>query len=103
MVSGFNLSQRIYAGALNPSEATHSTPRSQPVLQSELSKPHRRGKLVIAETCITVFGIALANWVDYGLIYGMPGPNAWRVGLALQGAFPMVVFVLIGSVPESPR
>ena len=78
--------------------------------------------LVIAETCIIIFGIgesslpndiassdsllcvtALANWVDLGLIYGLGGPNAWRVGLALQGFFPLVVFALIGLIPESPR
>jgi hypothetical protein len=35
-----------------------------PVLQSELSKAHLRGKMVMAEMTITIFGISVANWVD---------------------------------------
>jgi hypothetical protein len=76
-----------------------------PILQSELSHSHRRGKLVIMETAITIAGIAGANWIDYGLIYGggVTGSAQWRTALALQCAFPLFVFALIGSVPESPR
>lgn len=60
---------------------------------------------MIMETAITIAGIAAANWIDYGIIYGghVQGSAQWRLALALQCAFPLFVFALIGSVPESPR
>lgn len=76
-----------------------------PVLQSELSHSHRRGTLVIAETAITIAGIALANWVDTAILYGghIHGSAQWRLALALQCAFPLFVYTLLPLIPESPR
>ncbi|GAA6026522.1 hypothetical protein JCM10207_004277, partial [Rhodosporidiobolus poonsookiae] len=38
-----------------------------PILQSETSKAHHRGRAVVIEMATNIFGVMLAYWVDYGL------------------------------------
>ncbi|KII95678.1 hypothetical protein PLICRDRAFT_170294 [Plicaturopsis crispa FD-325 SS-3] len=75
-----------------------------PVLQAELAHASRRGMLVIAESAIIIFGIAVANWVDYGFIFGsVTGQARWRTPVALQAVFPVLVLCMLPLMPESPR
>ncbi|KAK6071699.1 hexose transporter [Seiridium cupressi] len=73
-----------------------------PVWQGETSKASWRGKLIVIEMIMNIFGFMLSNWVTFGLSYAS-GSIAWRLPLALQFLF---IFVLYGTVPwlpESPR
>ncbi|KAI0454822.1 general substrate transporter [Xylaria acuta] len=73
-----------------------------PVWQTETSKVHNRGKLVVFEMSMNIFGFMLSNWINYGLSY-VGGPIAWRLPLALQLLFCAVLFSTVPWLPESPR
>ncbi|EXF74598.1 hypothetical protein CFIO01_09671 [Colletotrichum fioriniae PJ7] len=73
-----------------------------PVWQGETSKASWRGKLIVIEMIMNIFGFSLSNWVTFGFSY-LTGSISWRVPLAFQFFF---IFILYGTVPwlpESPR
>ncbi|KAI0478253.1 general substrate transporter [Xylaria cf. heliscus] len=72
-----------------------------PVWQTETSKVNNRGKLVIFEMSMNIFGFMLSNWIN-GLSF-VGGPIAWRLPLALQLIFCAVLFSTVPWLPESPR
>ncbi|KXH54058.1 hypothetical protein CSAL01_01964 [Colletotrichum salicis] len=73
-----------------------------PMYQSELCDRKYRGRLVSAETLFVGVGIVFAYWFDFGMSY-VGGPIAWRLPLAFQIIFALVVVVLVFALPESPR
>ncbi|GAW21855.1 hypothetical protein ANO14919_113810 [Xylariales sp. No.14919] len=72
-----------------------------PVWQTETSKLHNRGKLVLVELGMNIFGFMLSNWVN-GLSY-VGGPLGWRLPLAIQLVFCAGLFGTVPWLPESPR
>ena len=78
------------------------TSATGPVYQAECSKPRIRGKLVVVGSLTNTAAFCLANWINYGL-YFQSGPLQWRFPLGFQLIFPVVVFIAILFVPESPR
>ncbi|KAK2764839.1 hexose carrier protein [Colletotrichum kahawae] len=73
-----------------------------PMYQSELCDRKYRGRLVSAETLFVGVGIVFAYWFDFGMSF-VGGPIAWRLPLAFQIIFALVVIVLVFALPESPR
>lgn len=73
-----------------------------PVWQTETSQAKWRGKLVVIELITNIAGFSLSNWVTYGLSYA-GGSIAWRLPLALQLLFIVVLFATVPWLPESPR
>ncbi|KAF2018599.1 putative MFS sugar transporter [Aaosphaeria arxii CBS 175.79] len=73
-----------------------------PMYQAELSRPHQRGRLVCSEAMFVGVGIVIAYFFDYGMAYA-GGPIAWRLPVACQIVFALVVVVLVFGLPESPR
>ncbi|KAL3292374.1 hexose carrier protein [Colletotrichum asianum] len=90
-----------------------------PMYQSELCDRKYRGRLVSAETLFVGVGIVFAYWYlaseflnksrtltsgrfDFGMSF-VGGPIAWRLPLAFQIIFALVVIVLVFALPESPR
>ncbi|KAK8100962.1 general substrate transporter [Apiospora kogelbergensis] len=73
-----------------------------PVWQGETSKASWRGKLVIIEMIMNIFGFMLSNWVTFGLSYAS-GSIAWRLPLAIQFIFIFVLWATVPWLPESPR
>ncbi|ODN88840.1 sugar transporter [Cryptococcus wingfieldii CBS 7118] len=75
-----------------------------PAYQSECSKAHRRGQLVLAEGSLVTFGIMISYWVDLGFFY-TTGSISWRFPIALQLVFIIVMIVCMYCfrLPESPR
>ena len=61
-----------------------------PTWQSECSRSHRRGQLVMIEGALITGGIMIAYWLDFGL------PHSFSTRLPRKTAFVM-------SLPESPR
>ncbi|KAI5865122.1 general substrate transporter [Durotheca rogersii] len=73
-----------------------------PVWQTETSKVHSRGKLVLLEMGLNIFGLSLSNWVNYGMSYTQ-GSVVWRFPVALQLVFCIILFCTVPWLPESPR
>lgn len=70
--------------------------------QSEMRHPRVRGRLVSTEVLFVGVGIVIAYWFDFGLSY-VGGPLAWRLPIAVQMIFVIVVVVIVAGLPESPR
>ncbi|THY16306.1 putative Myo-inositol transporter 1 [Aureobasidium pullulans] len=73
-----------------------------PMYQSELVEAHKRGRVVSSEPLFVGVGIVIAYFFDYGIAYA-GGPIAWRLPIACQIIFAIVVIVMVFGVPESPR
>ncbi|OQE07986.1 hypothetical protein PENVUL_c011G01544 [Penicillium vulpinum] len=73
-----------------------------PMYQSELCDQRSRGRLVSAEVLFVGIGIVIAYWFDFGMSY-VGGPIAWRLPIAAQIIFALVVVILVIGLPESPR
>ncbi|KAF2787031.1 general substrate transporter [Melanomma pulvis-pyrius CBS 109.77] len=100
-VASFNIPEmivgRIVAGIGNGINTS-----TAPVWQGETSKASWRGKLIVIEMIMNIAGFSLSNWVTYGFSF-VGGSAAWRVPLAFQFIF---ILILVGTVPwlpESPR
>ncbi|OCK90430.1 sugar transporter STL1 [Cenococcum geophilum 1.58] len=74
-----------------------------PTWQSEISKSHRRGMLVMIEGALITGGICLSYWIDFGFSFLEPSTISWRfpIGFQIFFALPILAFVL--ELPESPR
>jgi sugar porter (SP) family MFS transporter len=73
-----------------------------PIWQTETSQAKWRGKLVVIEMMMNIFGFLMVNWINYGLSF-VGGPIAWRLPLALQFVFMFVIWGTVPWLPESPR
>lgn len=74
-----------------------------PTWQSETSKPHRRGQMVMIEGSLIVFGVMLSYWLDLGFSFLEPSSIAWRFPIGFQIVLALVVLIAIPGLPESPR
>ncbi|KAK9856576.1 Major facilitator superfamily domain [Penicillium brevicompactum] len=74
-----------------------------PTWQSESSKAHDRGKMVMIEGMLITAGITLSYWVNYGMSFIGEKEVAWRFPIAFQIVFAVVIFTSILHLPESPR
>ncbi|KAL7660585.1 hypothetical protein ACMYSQ_000039 [Aspergillus niger] len=73
-----------------------------PIWQTETAQVSWRGRLVILEMALNVGGFMLVNWINYGLSFH-GGALAWRLPIALQFVFIVVLAVTVPWLPESPR
>lgn len=104
---------RIVAGIGNGINTSTAPP-----WQAETSKAAWRGKLIVIELILNIAGFSLSTWVTYGFSHikgytypdpTMPLPQAghnpicWRVPLALQFIFIIILFATVPWLPESPR
>ncbi|KAJ5423082.1 Major facilitator superfamily domain general substrate transporter [Penicillium cf. griseofulvum] len=74
-----------------------------PTWQSESSKAHDRGKMVMIEGMLITGGITLSYWINYGMSFIGDKEVAWRFPLAFQIVFAIIIFCSILNLPESPR
>lgn len=88
---------RIVAGIGNGMNTATAPP-----WQSETSQAAWRGKLIVIELIMNIAGFSLSNWVTFGFSY-VPGGAAWRVPLALQFIFIIILYLTVPWLPESPR
>lgn len=54
-----------------------------PVYQSEMSKPEIRGTLLCAQGTLTILGLCIAYWLDYGMSF-VDGPAQWRFPISFR-------------------
>lgn len=74
-----------------------------PTWQSECSKSHKRGKMVMIEGSMISAGIALSYWLDFGFSFLEPSTISWRFPIGFQIVFCIILLVFILELPESPR
>jgi len=88
---------RIVAGLGNGINTSTAPP-----WQAETSKASWRGKLIVIELILNIFGFMMSNWVTFGFSFA-PGPIAWRIPLAIQFIFIFIIYGTVPWLPESPR
>lgn len=74
-----------------------------PPWQAETSKASWRGKLIVIELILNIAGFSLSNWVTYGFSFSSVGALQWRIPLALQFIFIIILYATVPWLPESPR
>lgn len=75
-----------------------------PILQAETSPAVSRGQLVALDLTVLNIGIVVSYWVDYAFNYsGLTGTKTWRVPIALQCVFIVVLMVCTLIIPDTPR
>ncbi|KAL4883236.1 general substrate transporter [Aspergillus karnatakaensis] len=74
-----------------------------PVLQSETARAHERGKLIVLQLVLNIFGIVISNWMNFGFTYLPNTAISWRFPLAFQCFFALVTISCVIFIPESPR
>lgn len=75
-----------------------------PTWQAETAAAHRRGRLVMVEGALITGGIMASNWIDLGCSVGLAGSSAaWRLPLAFQCFFCLLILLFVCGLPESPR
>ncbi|KIY03098.1 uncharacterized protein Z520_01565 [Fonsecaea multimorphosa CBS 102226] len=73
-----------------------------PTWQSECSKSHRRGQLVMVEGALITGGIMISYWLDLGSSF-IQNQASWRFPIAFQIVFCLIILCFILELPESPR
>lgn len=77
-----------------------------PLYQAEISPPHSRGIMVGLHACLLGAGMSVAQWMGVAFFH-VGGPLgsqvSWRVPMALQCLWPLILIALIWLLPESPR
>ncbi|KAL9083887.1 MAG: hypothetical protein Q9159_005503 [Coniocarpon cinnabarinum] len=73
-----------------------------PVYQSEASPASMRGVFLTFNGTITIFGLVIAYWLDYGTSF-YETEIQWRFPLAFQALFALCLVLQVTGLPESPR
>ncbi|KAA8909271.1 hypothetical protein TRICI_004583 [Trichomonascus ciferrii] len=100
-VTAFSLPQMIVGRVIN-GFGIGITSSTAPAFQAECSPAHVRGRLVVLGSLTNTFGVWIAGWVNFGIIYAS-GDVTWRFPLALQYIFIIIPCMILPFVPESPR
>ena len=100
--SSFSLGQLI-AGRLITGFGNGMNTSTVPAWQSETSKSHRRGQMVMIEGSLIIFGVMISYWIDLGFSFLDPSTVAWRFPIAFQILLAAFVVGFIPGLPESPR
>lgn len=75
-----------------------------PIYLSEISAPATRGLIGGISGCGISFGTMMSNWVGFACGYAPYGQLQWRLPLALQVPFGIILFVGLATfMPDSPR
>jgi sugar porter (SP) family MFS transporter len=74
-----------------------------PVYIAEIAPAQRRGALVGLFQFNIVLGILLAYCSNFAVGSLVPGPAAWRIKLAVAAIPAAVFFILLFTIPDSPR
>jgi sugar porter (SP) family MFS transporter len=74
-----------------------------PVYISEIAPTERRGALVGLFQFNIVLGILLAYSSNFVVASLVSGPQAWRIKLAVAAVPALVFFILLFTIPDSPR
>jgi MFS family permease len=74
-----------------------------PMYLSELSPPQTRGFLVGQHGAFLAIGYNIAAWTGFGCFFAKNPTLAWRLPLAMQVIFPVILLAGSFWMPRSPR
>ncbi|WPH00512.1 putative MFS monosaccharide transporter [Acrodontium crateriforme] len=75
-----------------------------PIYLSEIAAPNRRGLIGGISGCGISFGTMMSNWVGFACSYAPYGAVQWRLPLAIQIPWGVILFIgLWKFMPDSPR
>jgi MFS family permease len=75
-----------------------------PVYLSEISAPSNRGLIAGISGLGIAFGTMASNWVGYACSYAPYGQMQWRLPLAIQTPWGVILFIGLATfMPNSPR
>ncbi|KAF1354744.1 sugar transporter STL1 [Delphinella strobiligena] len=100
--SAFSLAQLI-VGRIITGFGNGMNTSTVPTWQSETSKSHRRGQMVMVEGALITGGVCLSYWLDFGFSFLEPSSICWRFPIAFQIIFALLILMFILPLPESPR
>lgn len=72
-----------------------------PAYQSELARPELHGMLLSAYGTVTILGLCIAYWLDYGLSF-VDTPVQWRFPISFQAFFAVFLVLQMTPLPDSP-
>jgi MFS family permease len=75
---------------------------TMPTWQSECSKSHRRGQLVMVEGALVTGGVCISYWLDFGCSF-INNQASWRFPIAFQIVFALTIMTFILKLPELPE
>ncbi|KAJ5404187.1 hypothetical protein N7509_004058 [Penicillium cosmopolitanum] len=73
-----------------------------PTYQSEMARPELRGRLLSAQGTVTIVGLCIAYWLDYGLSF-VDSPVQWRFPISFQAFFAVCLVLQMIPLPDTPR
>lgn len=73
-----------------------------PVYQSECSPANIRGGLLTLQGTVTILGVVIAYWTDYGTSFYSTSFQ-YRFPFAFQAVFAILLIVQVIGLPETPR
>ncbi|KAI3175601.1 hypothetical protein DTO039G3_2759 [Penicillium roqueforti] len=100
--SSFSLGQLI-AGRVITGLGVGGFTATIPMYVSESSGAEERGRMVLLEGWFAIGGVVFAAWLGFGLSYVSDSSVSWRLPIASQGLFGLIVVGCIMLLPESPR
>lgn len=99
--SSINVAQLI-AGRIITGIGNGMNSSTAPVYLSECAPATYRGALLTLQGTLTIFGVVVAYWMDYGTSFSSTSFQ-WRFPLAFQGVFAILLVLQVIGLPESPR
>ncbi|KAH9888029.1 general substrate transporter [Cubamyces lactineus] len=101
LTSSTTLAQ-LYVGRIVTGIGNGFNSSSIPVYQSETCGGMIRGTLVCLNSTVTIIGLVIAYWLDYGMSY-VSGPAQWRLPIGFQAVFALCLLLQVLVLPDSPR
>lgn len=101
-VTAFSFAQLIFSRILT-GYGNGLITSTVPTYHAELSPSAKRGRMIMMEGTLIVAGVSIAYWVDLALFFVNWSSAQWRVPIALQLVFEIIMVTCIGFLPESPR
>ncbi|KAJ6542846.1 general substrate transporter [Mycena capillaripes] len=93
---------QLYVGRIVTGIGNGFNSSSIPVYQSETVSGKIRGALVCLNSTVTIIGLVIAYWLDYGMSFHS-GPAQWRLPIGFQAVFALCLFLQCMVLPDSPR
>ncbi|RHZ57385.1 sugar porter family MFS transporter [Aspergillus thermomutatus] len=99
--SSYTIAQLI-AGRIITGIGNGMNSSTAPVYQSECSPAGIRGALLTLQGTVTILGVVIAYWMDYGTSF-TDSSFQWRFPLSFQAVFAVCLVLQIIGLPETPR
>ena len=68
----------------------------------EMARPASRGRLLSAQGTVTILGLCIAYWLDYGFSF-VNSSVQWRFPISFQAFFAVCLVLQMLPLPDTPR